>query len=73
MERQSFRILFTTRRAISIPTDLREAQKTFFPQTFLRERKLHEKLPPSLGTNEAEIQTRVGEQEEKEKEWFDIS
>jgi len=51
-----------------MPTDLREAQKTFFPQTFLRERKLHEKLPPSLGTNKAEIQTRVGEQEEKEKE-----
>ena len=30
-------------------------------------------LQPSLGTNEAEIQTRVGEQEAKEKEGFDIS
>ncbi len=30
-------------------------------------------LQPSLGTNEAEIQTRVGEQEEKENELFEIS
>jgi len=30
-------------------------------------------LQPSLGTNAAEIQTRVGEPEEKEKEGFDIS
>jgi hypothetical protein len=30
-------------------------------------------LQPGLGMNEAEIQTRVGEQEEKEKEWLDIS
>jgi len=47
---------------------LREAQKIFFHQTFLRERKLHEKFTTRLGMNEAEIQIRVGEQEEKEKE-----